>query len=60
MKYLLMCFCLTGCTALTSTEALVSAAVDDYCKAPAIGRTLLRDKVAEALKPNSVQINCAN
>lgn len=60
MKYILMCLMLTGCTSLSSTEALVAAAVTDYCKAPAIGRTLLRDKVAEALKPNSVQINCAN
>jgi response regulator RpfG family c-di-GMP phosphodiesterase len=51
---------LTGCTALTKTEELVSAGVAEYCKAPELNRTLLRTRVSEALKPNSIKINCAN
>ena len=60
MRIILLCMMLSGCTYLTATEELVSVGVSDYCKAPAVGRTLLRDKVSEALKPNSIQINCAN
>lgn len=60
MRYILLCMMLSGCTVLTSTESLVSTAVTDYCKAPEASRLLLRAKVTEALKPNSMQINCAN
>ena len=61
MKYiLLLSVLLSGCTYLTATESLVSTAVADYCKAPELGRTLLRTRVSEALKPNTIQINCAN
>jgi hypothetical protein len=60
MRFILLCMLLTGCTALTKTEELVSAGVAEYCKAPELNRTLLRTRVSEALKPNSIKINCAN
>jgi hypothetical protein len=59
MKYILLTsLLLTGCAEVQTAEIVLSKVVADYCKAPEVGRLVIRKKVANVLEPNSIQINC--
>ena len=59
MKYMVLaCLLLTGCAEVQTSEIILSKVVADYCKAPELGRNIIRKKVANILEPNSIQINC--
>lgn len=50
---------LTGCTALTTATDAADTAVRLYCSRTPEARTLLREHIATKLKPNRVEIQCA-
>jgi hypothetical protein len=50
----------SGCSALTTTEFVLSEVVSDYCKAPESGRALIQRRVHRVLEPNTIKIVCAS
>lgn len=57
---LIVAILLTGCTAVKTTELVISEVVSDYCKAPMNGRALIQQRVQSILQPNTIKIICAN
>jgi len=49
---------LTGCMPRIIAET-ANVAVSKYCKIPSTGRTAVRKVVDSAVRPNRVEINCA-
>lgn len=50
---------MSGCTAVKTTELVLSEVVADYCKAPEAGRAIIQSRVHAVLEPNTIKIVCA-